>query len=64
MTMCEGMYEQCDIFKDRAGKAAAELIKLPSITRRKPKFKIPKMEVDSVDLRDLDDWWRMEGIYE
>ena len=63
MTMCEGMYEQCDIFKDRAGKAAAGLIKLPSITRRKPKFKVPKMEVDPVDLSDLYDWWEMDGIY-
>lgn len=64
MTMCGGLYEQCVIFKDRAGKAAAGLIELPSINREEPKFKIPKMGVDPVDLGDLKDWWEMEGKYE
>ena len=63
MSLCEGLYEQCVIFQDRAVKAAIGDIKLPEATRQIAKINIPKIDVDSVDLQDLDDWWRMEGKY-
>lgn len=64
MTLCEGDYEICTTFQDRAGKSAAGLIRLPKIKRQEPKIKIPKLNVKPVDLEDLEDWWQGEGEYE
>ena len=38
-------------------------IKLPVVESFKPKVEIPLMDIESVDLRDLEDWWYQEGKY-
>lgn len=61
---CNGQHYLCNAFEDRSKKAAEGLIKLPEIKRPSLKKQIPKMKVNSVDLKDLDDWERVEGKYE
>lgn len=63
MSLCQGRYDICAVFKDRTEKAALGDISLPVVTRTQSKVQIPKIEVEPVDVRDLNDWWRMEGKY-
>lgn len=61
---CNGNYETCRIFADKSKRALDGSITLPKIERNPPRFQIPKMDVDPVDLEDLEDWWQMDGKYE
>lgn len=64
MSCCQGEYDICAVFEDRAKKAAVGMINLPVINRTNPKFTVPTINVEPIDLKDLDDWWKMEGKYE
>ncbi len=64
MSSCRGMYEQCVIFQEMAGKAVTGEVNLPKTQRASPKIKIPEIDVKPVDINDLNDWWKMEGKYE
>lgn len=60
-TLCNGEYEQCDIFRDRTFRAAYGLITLCLPERVSVEH---RQQECLVDLQDLDDWWKGEGRYE
>lgn len=64
MSSCDGNHEICEVFSDRAKKAATGLVQITFPTRQEPKYKIPNIEVNSINKRDLEDWWLQEGKYE
>ena len=61
---CQGKYDICSILESKAKKAAVGDIQFPEVKRKSPKIKIPKLDVNPVDVGDLNDWWRGEGDYE
>lgn len=62
MSSCQGMYDVCVVFKDRANKSALGLFKLRLPKQRRDIIKDSSQKC-LVDLQDLGDWWRMEGKY-
>lgn len=65
MTICEGKYYECLIYRDRTSKVALGEFILPRVIETRPtRVEIPSQLVEAVDVRDLQDWWDGEGEYD
>jgi hypothetical protein len=61
--ICQGEYLKCVIYGNRMQKLGIGEFTMPDVTRKPKLYSIDKIDVPTVDLRDLTEWWEGEGIY-